>query len=101
MNNTKWLGAQACARLHNYCVNERLRLNGNAEEASVAEEMEQSNGPRNLPSQPHDEDGNPIDLAALSNCSRGYSELREKMVERVEKMQLRRPTQSKRKRITD
>jgi hypothetical protein len=73
------------AHLQNFVINERLR-------ESVPET------PRTisyLPSEPQDEDGNPILIDGLSNLFPGWSELREEMARNVEKMGLTRPVGGK------
>jgi hypothetical protein len=48
-----------------------------------------------LPSEPQDEEGNPILTDGLSNLFPGWSELREEMARNVEKMGLTRPVGGK------
>jgi hypothetical protein len=93
LKNVRWL-LIAVARLHNFCVNERL-LEAK-ENDSVAIEVE----PRQaatlyLPSIPLDEHGNPIEIGAFTNeCLHGHSELREVMAKRVCQFDLKRPASS-------
>jgi hypothetical protein len=71
----------AIACLQNFVINERL-----------GESIDEA--PRTisyLPSEPQDEDGNPILIDGLSNLFPGWSELREQMAARIEKMSLTRP----------
>lgn len=85
--NVRWQ-AQAIARLHNFVINERLLRTDGVEEAPAST----SNGPRYLPAVPHDDDGDAIDLNPLTSpVLRGYSELRERMLQRVKRLKLKRP----------
>ena len=98
ISNAKWL-LQAIGRLHNFVINERLEANG-----ITARPVEPSDGPAPyLPSVPHDEAGNVIDLNAITNPSlqRSYSELREVMARRVQRLQLERPAANRLKRKRD
>jgi len=80
---------QAIARLHNYVITERLMETGAAQE-EVRETRR--GGLSYLPSVPEDEDGNPIRLDALvTGTFEGHSELRLRMVERVQRLRLVRP----------
>lgn len=75
----------AIARLQNFVISERLG-------ESIWE------APRtitHLPSEPQDEEGNPILTDGLSNLFPGWSELREEMARNVEKMGLTRPVGGK------
>jgi hypothetical protein len=75
----------AIARLQNFVINERLG-------ESILE------APRTisyLPSEPQDEEGNPILIDGLSNLFPGWSELREEMARNVEKKGLTRPVGGK------
>ena len=95
MKNVKWM-MQALARLHNFCINERIRLrqaNNNSEAVNEGRGF--------IPSVPHDENGDPIQLDPLFNNDqvpnhRGYSELRECMALRVENKMLSRPAANRR-----
>lgn len=84
---------QAIARLHNYVINERLLRIGSMED-------EVCNNHSYMPSVPHDEDGEPINVEALFSglVHRGYSELRERMGDRVKQLGLRRPVSNRLKR---
>jgi hypothetical protein len=78
----------AIARLHNFVINERLgRLGGSTSEAPRTVSY--------LPSEPQDEDGNPILLDGLSHMFPGWSELREEMARDVEMKGLTRPVGGK------
>ena len=96
INNMLWL-AQAIARLHNYCINERL------EQAAALEDPPsptEDTIPHYIPSVPHTADGDPVTLNnAFEGTHDGYSHLREWMAVRVQKKQLQRPTSNKRKRV--
>jgi hypothetical protein len=85
INNMLWL-TQAIARLHNYCINERLAVTMppfNIVDSSI---------PSYIPSVPHREDGDPIHLDhAFAGTNDGHSFIREWMVTRVLKKQLKRP----------
>jgi hypothetical protein len=79
--------AQAIARLHNFVIDERLLQRGELDTID-------RNSPGYMPSIPHDENGNPIDIKAVFSGlhHRGYSQLRgEKMSERVQALGLERP----------
>lgn len=85
MNNMLWM-AQAIARLHNYCINERL-----AEDLSPFDTPDASI-PHYIPSVPHNEDGDPVRLQhAFQGTNEGQSFLREWMASRVSRKQLQRP----------
>jgi hypothetical protein len=92
--NVKWL-MQAIVRLHNFVINERIRL-AELEEMSVAV----SEGRAFLPSVPHDESGDPINLDPTFSSNdfdgcQGFSGLREAMADRVQGMQLTRPASNR------
>jgi hypothetical protein len=88
LHNMLWL-VQAIARLHNYCINERLA------EAQTAFEVADSSVPRYIPAVPHDEDGDPVCLGhAFVGTVDGHSYLREWMATRVEEQHLKRPSNS-------
>jgi hypothetical protein len=90
INNMLWL-AQAVARLHNYCINERL--------AATMSSFEVPDGsiPSYIPSVPHDEDGDPVQLLhAFQGTNDGHSMLREYMATRVQQKQLQRPSANRR-----
>lgn len=97
-SNLKWL-AQAIARLHNCVVNERLKSKGEAEFA-VADDSAVSltegtgTGIAYVACVPHDANGDPIEIPDVygSSLFRGYSEVRERMVRRVKRLQLTRPS---------
>jgi DDE superfamily endonuclease len=89
LKNVRWI-AQAIARLHNFVINERL-LRKQPEEVH----SNGSGGPRYLPSQPHDENGDAICLDPVDVGCRGFSELRERMVVRVKALGLKRPASNK------
>ena len=102
LKNVKWM-MQGIARLHNFCINERLRLQGTLEEEMSGAIRE---GRGFIPTVPHDENGDPIELDPLFNNDnvqtfRGYSELRECMAVRVENKMLTRPVANKIKRNND
>jgi DDE superfamily endonuclease len=101
VTNVRWL-AQAIARLHNYVINERLIRNGQAEEAIRTNNG--SGGPKYLPTQPQDDNGDSIELNPIVAGTRGFSELRERMMARVKSLGLKRPESNrikKRKRRDD
>lgn len=82
--NMSWL-IQAVARLHNYCINERLAHSQEPFGAGV-------NAPHYVPSVPHGQNGDPVELEpAFIGTADGYSYLREFMVERVARLGLTRP----------
>jgi hypothetical protein len=92
--NVKWL-MQAIVRLHNFVINERIRL-AELEEMSVAV----AEGRAFLPSVPHDESGDPINLDPTFSSNdfdgyQGFSGLREAMADRVQGMQLTRPASNR------
>ena len=83
----------ALARLHNFCINERIA----GGESMSAAEQEMSNP---MPSTPHLLDGTPIEAndvqqkitdAATPSYLKGMSAVREMMVTRVESLGLERP----------
>lgn len=81
--NTRWL-AQAVARLHNFCIDERL------DESKTP--FDTTNIPRYIPSIPHGTNGDPVQLNPLfSGALDGQSFLREWMASRVQRLQLVRP----------
>jgi DDE superfamily endonuclease len=88
LKHVRWI-AQAIARVHNFVINERL-LRKQPEEFH-----RNGSGPKYLPSQPHDENGDTINLDLVDVGCRGYSELRERMVERVKQLGLKRPLSNK------
>jgi hypothetical protein len=95
INNMLWL-AQAIARLHNYCINERL-----ANDLAPFEVADNA-CPTYIPSVPHNGAGDPVQLDhAFSGTNEGFSFLREWMANRVARKQLQRPTNSTRKRARD
>jgi hypothetical protein len=79
LSNLKWM-VMAIARLHNFVVDERLT-------SSLDAPQERSY----IPSQPEDEDGDPIELQSSSIRFPGLSFVRERMVERVARLKLSRP----------
>jgi DDE superfamily endonuclease len=87
MRNMLWM-VQAIARLHNYCINERVsRL-------QPSFEVSDNSIPGYIPAVPHDIDGDPVCLehdAAFISTVDGHSFLREWMATRVEKKHLERP----------
>jgi hypothetical protein len=88
MGNMQWL-VQAIARLHNYYINERL-----AESLSPFEVQDQSI-PRYVPSVPHNQDGDPVQLThVFQGTNDGQSFLREWMASRVQTKELLRPGNS-------
>ena len=94
LSNVKDL-VQGIGRLHNFVITERLLRLGITEKEIT--------GPGYMPSVPHDENGDPIDIEAVfsSIAHRGYSELRERMADRVERKGLQRPVSNKLKRNYD
>lgn len=85
--NMIWL-VQAIARLHNFCINERLA------NALSSFEVADSSIPCFLPAVPNDVDGDPVCLgktAAFVGTVDGHSYLREWMATRVEQQHLQRP----------
>jgi len=83
---------QAIARLHNYVTTERLKANGGLDD----EDTLRRRGYSYLPSIPEDENGDPIRLDAIFNGSfAGHSELRQRMAQRVQSLQLTRPAANK------
>lgn len=99
LHNMLWL-VQAIARLHNFCINERLGDDG---ESSI-ELSNASSLPSYLPSVPHGFDGDPVSTApqasAFAGVSDGHSFLREWMATRVQNKQLKRPCNDDRLGIT-
>lgn len=88
MNNMLWL-VQAIARLHNYCINERLAA------AMSPFEVPDSSVPSYIPSVPHNGSGDPVQLNhAFQGTNDGHSFLREWMATRVERKSLLRPGNS-------
>jgi DDE superfamily endonuclease len=95
MSNMLWL-AQAIARLHNYCINERLAA-GETNSFELSADLI----PGYVPTVPHNNNGDPIDLEGLfAGTFDGYSHLREHMANRVHSLQLERPAQDKKRRHT-
>jgi DDE superfamily endonuclease len=85
LKNMLWL-VQGIARLHNFCINERL--------AAAQSSFDIPDGliPHYIPSVPHDDEGDPVALdAAYDGVLDGHSYLREYMAKRVERKQLQRP----------
>jgi hypothetical protein len=88
INNMLWL-VQAIARLHNYCINERLA------ESMSEFEVPDISIPSYVPSVPHNEDGDPVQLShVFQGADDGQSFIREWMVSRVERKDLMRPGNS-------
>jgi DDE superfamily endonuclease len=86
IKNMLWL-AQAVARLHNYCINERLAA------TMSSFEVPDRSIPSYIPSVPHNEDGDPVQLVhAFQGTNDGHSMLREYMATRVEQKKLQRPS---------
>jgi hypothetical protein len=75
----------AIARLHNFAIKERLGDSIREAPKTISY----------LPSEPQDEEGNPILIDGLSNLFPGWSELREEMARNVEKKGLTRPVGGK------
>jgi DDE superfamily endonuclease len=101
LKNVKWM-AQAIARLHNFVINERMLHSSEDEELNDA--IRQGRG--YVPTIPHEEDGDPVDLEPLFNTNlmpsfRGYSELREAMADRVKRMRLVRPVDNRLRRAQE
>ena len=80
--NQKWI-ALAAARLHNYCINERIK--------GLPDENPLTEGINFQPSTPERDDGTPIVLDRLSEVFHGWSMIREHMVNDVESRGLERP----------
>ena len=81
----------AIARLHNFVISERLEQAG----ADTSTNNETPGTLSFLPSEPQDEEGNPILMDGLSQLFPGWSELREEMARNVETMGLTRPAGNK------
>ena len=97
INNMIWL-SQAIARLHNYCINERLELEETAALNGELTSIIQDSVSNYIPSVPHDKDGDPVRLnLAFEGINDGYSHLREWMAARVQMKQLQRPKSSKKR----
>jgi DDE superfamily endonuclease len=88
LSNLIWL-SQAIARLHNYCINERLAEGGSPLEVPDA------SVPSYIPTVPHNQDGDPVVIGVekpvFKGTADGHSFLREFMATRVENQQLKRP----------
>jgi DDE superfamily endonuclease len=85
MNNMHWL-VQAIARLHNYCIDERLA------QSMSPFEVPDSIIPRYIPTVPHTATGDPVQLNhVFQGANDGHSFLREWMATRVERKSLLRP----------
>ena len=98
IGNLRWM-VQAIGRLHNYAINERL-LEEEVEDAHILWRQQELRYRQSyLPSTPHDEDDNPIELDArfTSAAFRGYSALREHMTVRIKELQLQRNSSSKKR----
>ncbi|CAB9502366.1 unknown protein [Seminavis robusta] len=94
LKNMLWL-AQAIARLHNFCINERLEAAGTVDNDTVLS----TNGTGYIPSVPHDADGDPVRLDNIFKGSfEGNSYLREFMAKRIKGLQLQRPSRNKKRR---
>jgi hypothetical protein len=94
-----WIIVQALARLHNFCINRRLKEG----DGPVGEQDENEARFHHTPSTLHNGDDTPIDDPNLSNLSshsnidfslKGQSVVRERMVQRVADAELERPTKS-------
>jgi hypothetical protein len=94
--NMVWL-AQGVARLHNYCINERL-----AEEVDDDLVIPTATGQGYIPTVPHDIVGDPVALgeAVFVGTVEGHSFLREWMADRVQSKQLTRPSSNVIKKVT-
>jgi hypothetical protein len=82
MTNVKWL-AVAIARLHNFVINERIET---SDEAPTSLSY--------LPSVPTDENGDPVPVDPFDRISRdfpGWSDVRERMADRIKQKKLERP----------
>jgi DDE superfamily endonuclease len=95
LKNAKWM-AQAIARLHNFVINERV-LHSEEEEILSATIQQ---GRAYIPSVPHEEDGDPVELQGLFDMTamptfRGHSELREAMADKVHRKGLKRPVENR------
>lgn len=81
---------QCIARLHNWVITER-----------IGDDVPTSHGNAYMPTVPNDSNGDPIDtdrvFGSLASM-RGHSELRERMVDRVERLGLKRPASNRLKR---
>jgi hypothetical protein len=86
LNNLKYL-VHAIARLQNFIINERLGESIGIREAPSTLSY--------IPSEPQDEDGNPILVEALTEGYGSWSQLREEMATRVEVLGLTRPVGGK------
>jgi hypothetical protein len=80
---------QAVARLHNFCINERIQLRSHGINLDAELSAAVREGRAFIPSVPHNEDRDPVELEPLFDSQvvqnyRGYSELRECMAVRVE-----------------
>jgi DDE superfamily endonuclease len=93
LSNAKDL-VQSIGRLHNFVIDERL-LSVSSDENSSAEADEPT---AYLPTVPHDENGNPIELFHGLDPDRGVSHLRESMADRVAALKLQRPVSNRLKR---
>ena len=61
LKNVKWM-MQGAARLHNFCINEQIRLKQSGNSPDAVKE-----GRGYIPSVPHDENGDPVQLDPLFN----------------------------------
>jgi hypothetical protein len=92
--NMLWM-VQAIARLHNFCINERLEV------TQTSFEVQDDEAPGYIPTVPHDVNGEPVSLdGAFETISDGHSFLREYMATRVEKKQFQHPVSNKRMQYT-
>jgi DDE superfamily endonuclease len=88
LSNMLWL-VQAIARLHNFCISERLA------QQQPPFEVPDSLVPGYIPAVPHNDDGDPVCLGgAFVGTVDGHSFIREWMATRVEKEHLKRPGNS-------
>ena len=97
--NVKWL-MQAVARLHNFVINERLRMQKEGVEDSLNGEEDTLTPTSYLPTTPHEENGDPVVLQPLFEAEEvqaydGFSGLREAMADRVARKKLTRPAGNK------
>ena len=89
IRNLRWL-IQAIGSLHNFCINERLEREHVNGDAAIDIGID-PNIPRYIPTVPHDERGDPIDLGELLKITmQGHSHLREHMAGRVANSLLKR-----------
>ena len=98
--NLKWM-IQSIGRLHNFVITECLGNKEDTEMAVPADPCDTSLA--YLPSNPMDDDGNPIDIRPLTSYGqqRGHSEIRERMAQRIKKLGLQQPLTNCKKQTHD